>query len=131
MSEQAPQPEPTIFTEAVGYDSFDAWLSRIPDERLQHIVNTIKQIDEGAVDNQDALAQLIGVAMYFTGNQPMTPAEVTKSLVILSTQVALEASIRNEVITKQDVYSMHPDGMNATFHLTEKGREMYGTGDKA
>ena len=131
MTEHAPRPEQSIFTEAQSYDSFDAWLSELPDERLQHIVNTIRHIDEDMDDDKEALAQLISVSIYFRGNQPMTPEEIAKSLLILSTQVALEANVRNEVLTKEGVYSMHPDGMNAIFKLTKKGREIYGAGDKA
>jgi hypothetical protein len=128
MSEQSPQPQPDILTEAQAYDSFDAWLSQIPDERLQQVINVIGQMDAGEIKDEESFAQLIGVAMHFRGNQPMTTEEITQSLVVLATQVGMEANVRNDVISKQGEYSMHPDGKNARFTVTDKGKEIFGKG---
>lgn len=126
MSEQAPQPQPDIFTEALGYDSFDGWLSGIADERLQQLADVISQVDAKELEDEETLHHLIGVAMLFKGNQPMTTEEITQALVVLTSQVVVEVHVRNGVVTKQGAYSMTPDGTNALFTVTDKGRELFG-----
>jgi len=130
MTEHVPQPQPDIFTEARGYDNFDDWLTQITDERLQQIVDVIRQVDTQEMKDKETLNNLIGVAMHFKGNEPMTVSEITKALQVLTTQVVVEAYVRNDVIIKQGVYSMTPDGTNALFTITDKGKELYGNGGK-
>ncbi len=55
MSEQAPQPQPDIFTEAIGYDSFNGWLSSIVDQRLQQLADVISQVDAQELKDEETL----------------------------------------------------------------------------
>ncbi len=130
MTEQVPRPQPDLFTEARSYDNFDDWLTQITDERLQQIVDVIRQVDNQELKDEETLNNLIAVAMHFRGNEPMTVPEITKALQTLTTQVVVEAYVRNDVIIKQGVYSMTPDGTNALFTITDKGNELYGNGGK-
>ncbi len=130
MTEYAPQPQPDMFTEARGYDNFDDWLTQIPDERLQQIVDAIRRLDTQEMKDEETLNNLIGVAMHFKGSEPVTVPEITKALQVLTMQVVVEAYVRNDVIIKQGVYSMTPDGTNALFTITDKGKELYGNGGK-
>ncbi len=56
----------------------------------------------------------------------MTTEEITKALLLLTTQVVVEVHVRNGVVTKQGEYSMTLDGTNALFTVTDKGREIFG-----
>lgn len=126
--EQSPQPPQDILSEARSYQSLDAWLSTIPDERLQEVINIVTDTQREDFAGSTELAHLIGVAMYFKGNQPTHVAEIPRALQVLFTQITLEAQVRNGVLEKHGEYSMQPSARTARFTVTDRGREIHGQG---
>jgi len=131
VSEQSPQPQQDILTEAQGYPSFDNWLSTIPDERLKQVANVIGGVSEEHIEDEESFTHLLGVAMHFSGNIAMPIEEIAKAYSVLAMQVGFEVNVRNGIVTKDGEYSMHPDGKNARFTVTDKGQQIYGSGGDA
>lgn len=131
--ENTPNPRPRdILEEARSYENFDAWLTNIPDTRLQEIINIVQQVNGEKVEDENTLAKLIAVSMHFRNKQLATIPEVTKSFEELAIYVGVEANVRNGIIEKQGEYSMETPSDEARFTLTEKGMQIYGEGgDKA
>jgi len=128
MSEQSPQPHPDILTEAQTYPTFDSWLTSVPDERLKQIADVIGGVSAEHIEDEESFAHLLGAAMHFCGNVAMPIDEISKAYSVLAMQVGIEVNVRNGILTKEGEYSMHPDGKNARFTVTDKGRELYGGG---
>lgn len=127
--ENTPNPRPRdILEEARSYENFDAWLTNIPDTRLQQIINIVQQVNGEKVEDENTLAKLIAVSMHFRNKQLTTIPEVTKSFEELAIYVGVEANVRNGIIEKQGEYSMETPSDEARFTLTEKGMQIYGEG---
>lgn len=151
LSCRSPQPEQDMFTEAVSYGSFDAWLSNVSDERLKKVLDAIdykekemardKEADHASRDatlaalgrmtieheHMAVLQDTLQIAHHYRKEEGHPPAEANLILGILGLQAAMEMHIRNGIMEKQGTYSMRPDG-TTHFTLTPKGYERYGGG---
>lgn len=127
MSESFHELEHNPLVEARTYDSFDSWLTQIPDEQLRHLGEVGVQAcsDEGTNDTE-TLTALVGIAMLFSGKTVMSISEVAQAFRTLTTYMTTESHVRAGSATKKGVYSLFPEEDTAMITLTEKGQQMYG-----
>lgn len=126
------QPPQDILSEARTYESFNSWLTLVPDERLRYLSEVSAQAysDEGTEDTA-TLTAIVGIAMLFSSKRAMSIREVTQAFQTLTTYLATELHVREGDAVKEGIYSMMPGEDTATITLTEKGKEIYGQKGKA
>lgn len=118
-----PQQDP--LTEARTYNTFDSWLTQIPDERLHYLIETAKQIEAEEVKDETALAHMLGITMHFSGKDALSIPEITGKFMALAAHVALEVHVREGNMTKEGEYSLIPEEETAVLALTDRGRAAY------
>lgn len=104
------QPEQDPFTEACMYDSFDRWLTQIPQERLRYLHEVSVQAcgEEGARDTE-TLTSLVSITLFFSGKQTMSILDVTHAFQKLTTYMKTEIHVRAGDMTKEGIYSIVPE----------------------
>jgi len=101
-------------------NDFDTWMTGFPDEDLERLVNTVNQVTEGNIKDQEAFTYILSLVLRFSGKPALAVDEMTNLLPAFAVCLALESLRRQGKVVKQGRYSLVPGESDAFFAMTDR-----------